>query len=34
LPIVSHELVKVVLWHFILDVLNVYRPCLDCFWSK
>ncbi|CAM6007191.1 unnamed protein product [Sphagnum balticum] len=34
LPIVSHELVKVAPRHFILDVLNVYQPCLDHFWSE
>jgi hypothetical protein len=31
---VPHELVKVVLRHFILDVLNIYRPHLDRFWSE
>ncbi|CAK9860154.1 unnamed protein product [Sphagnum jensenii] len=33
-PVVPHELVKVALQHFISDVLSVYRPCLDHFWSK
>jgi hypothetical protein len=33
-PIVPHELVKVMPRHFILNVLNVYRPHLDCFWSE
>jgi len=33
-PVVPHELVKVVLRHFISDVLNIYRPCLDRFWSE
>jgi hypothetical protein len=33
-PVVAHEFIKVVSWHFILDVLNVYWPYLDCFWSK
>jgi hypothetical protein len=33
-PIVSHELVKVAPRHFISNVLNVYWPCLDHFWSK
>ncbi|CAK9259234.1 unnamed protein product [Sphagnum jensenii] len=33
-PVVPHELVKVVLRHFILDVLNIYRPHLDRFWSE
>jgi hypothetical protein len=31
---VPHELVKVALRHFISDVLNIYRPRLDCFWSE
>jgi hypothetical protein len=31
---VSHELVKVAPRHFISDVLNIYRPRLDHFWSK
>jgi hypothetical protein len=33
-PVVPHELVKVALRHFISDVLNIYRPCLDRFWSE
>jgi hypothetical protein len=33
-PIVPHGLVKVVPWHFISDMLNVYRPHLEGFWSK
>jgi len=32
--VVPHELVKVASQHFISDVLNFYRPCLDHFWSK
>jgi hypothetical protein len=31
---VPHELVKVALRHFISDVLNIYRPRLDRFWSE
>jgi hypothetical protein len=33
-PIVPHDLVKVVLRHFISDVLNLYRAHLDRFWSE
>jgi hypothetical protein len=33
-PIVSHELVKVAPRHFISNMLNVYWPYLDRFWSK
>ncbi|CAK9863763.1 unnamed protein product [Sphagnum jensenii] len=33
-PVVPHELVKVALRHFISDVLNIYRPHLDHFWSE
>ncbi len=32
--VVMHELIKVALWHFILDVLNMYRPHLDRLWSE
>jgi hypothetical protein len=32
--VVPHELVKVVSRHFISDVLNIYRPRLDRFWSE
>ncbi len=34
LPIVLHELVKVALQHFISDMLNMYWPRLDHFWSE
>jgi hypothetical protein len=34
LPIVPHKLIKVPPQHFILDVLNVYRPHLDRFWFE
>jgi hypothetical protein len=34
LPVVSHELIKVALQHFILDMLNVYRSRLDHFWFE
>jgi hypothetical protein len=30
---VPHEFVKVALWHFISNVLNMYQPCFDRFWS-
>jgi hypothetical protein len=30
LPIVLHELIKVVPQHFISNVLNVYQPRLHC----
>ncbi|CAM6031650.1 unnamed protein product [Sphagnum compactum] len=33
-PVVPHELVKLAPRHFISDVLNIYRPRLDRFWSK
>ncbi len=33
-PVVPHELVKVAPRHFISDVLNIYRPRLDHFWSE
>jgi hypothetical protein len=33
-PVVPHELVKVAPRQFILDVLNIYKPRLDRFWSK
>ncbi len=33
-PVVPHELVKVATQHFISDVLNIYRPRLDRFWSE
>jgi hypothetical protein len=33
-PVVPHELVKVAPRHFISDVLNIYRPRLDRFWSE
>jgi hypothetical protein len=32
--VVLHEFVKVVLRHFISDVLNVYQPCFDRFWFE
>jgi hypothetical protein len=34
LLVVSHDLIKVALQHFISDVLNMYWPRLDRFWSK
>ncbi len=33
-PVMLHEFVKVASWHFISDVLDVYWPCLDRFWSE
>jgi len=33
-PVVPHELVKLAPRHFISDVLNIYRPRLDRFWSE
>ncbi len=33
-PVVPHELVKVAQPQFISNVLNIYRPRLDCFWFE